>query len=225
MRKYFILTILLIGLQSCNTDRVDDYETKVLDEIFDDLIKKLSVLLSYYYTEVPPPPQGYDTTEYKKLVEYVQGKAKIIRDDTTVVIAVSDTLFALSDHDYLIKRISKQQFIQHGYSKAFNAISDSSIISRPFDLSKIKKREKYTLRYHSEFPKGNMIWERENYNFLLSGLLDISRLYFDPTQQFGLFYCLYVCGKRDYIGVIVGIHKINDKWTIEEMETLWEDFF
>ena len=50
MKKFFILITLFIGLyiNSCRTDRVNDYETEVLDEIFDDLIEKLSVFLTYY---------------------------------------------------------------------------------------------------------------------------------------------------------------------------------
>ena len=225
MRIFFILMALMIGLYSCKIDKVNDYEAEAFDEVFDDLIEQLSAILSYYNSRYPPPPPppGYDTTEYKKLVEYVQEKAKIIREDTAVVIVVSDSLFALCDRDYLIERINKQQFIQHEYKDAFDAIFDSSIKSRPFDLSKIGKREKFTLRYSSEFPEGSKIWEREKYNFLLSGAFDISRIYFDPSQQFGLFYCLYVFGKKDYIAVIVGIHKKNEKWTIEEIETLWDE--
>ena len=36
--------MLLIGIQSCRTDNVDEYEMKVLIEIFDDLVEEIGVL-------------------------------------------------------------------------------------------------------------------------------------------------------------------------------------
>lgn len=45
--------MLLIGIQSCRTDNVDEYEMKVLIEIFDDLVEEIGVLGEQ---EIPPPP-------------------------------------------------------------------------------------------------------------------------------------------------------------------------
>ena len=53
MKKYFIVMILLMGVQSCRTDSADGYEMKVLIEIFDDLVEEMGVLGEQ---EVPPLP-------------------------------------------------------------------------------------------------------------------------------------------------------------------------
>lgn len=48
--------MLLIGIQSCRTDNVDEYEMKVLIEIFDDLVEEIGVLGEQ---EIPPPPFNF----------------------------------------------------------------------------------------------------------------------------------------------------------------------
>lgn len=64
--------LLLIGVQSCRTDRTDGYEMKVFNEIFDDLVEVMGALSSF---EIPPPPMpfldnnnpiAYDTVGYDK---------------------------------------------------------------------------------------------------------------------------------------------------------------
>lgn len=227
MKRYFIVMILLIGLQSCRADGVDDYEMEVLIEVFDDLIEEMGALSEF---ESPPPPPipifdnnnnviGYDTAEYKKAIDEVEKENRKMRD-TTLVIAVFDTLFTCYSKDLNVKHI-KSQLTEQGYIEAFNAAENHLIISRPLDLSKIGNRERFTLKYYSEFPEGMKIWERENYDFLFSGILEISRIYFDTTNQFGLFYSSYTCGRLCGEGVIICIRKINDKWTIEKKILLW----
>lgn len=53
MRKYFVVMILLVGVQSCKIDSTDEYEMKVFVEIFDDLIKEMGILNEQ---EIPPLP-------------------------------------------------------------------------------------------------------------------------------------------------------------------------
>ena len=53
MKKYFFVMILLVGVQSCKIDSTDEYEMKVLIEIFDDLIEEMGVLGEQ---KIPPPP-------------------------------------------------------------------------------------------------------------------------------------------------------------------------
>ena len=234
--------ILLIGLQSCKTSSVEDYEIKVLDEIFDELIEKMNA--TNYWIPPPPPSEPpviydildlldteqdnikyqthikWDSIEYQKLiVEYEKIINELKNDTTTIVIAVSDTFYTCYKDEY-IKR-NKSQITEQGYVEALNAMADSSVTSRLFDLSKITKRESIALKYLSEFPEGKKIWERENYDFFFSGVLDISRIYFDNSRQFGLFYCSFMCGRLCGEGIIICIRKIDDKWRIEEMISLW----
>ena len=41
MKKCLIVIVLLIGVLSCRTDRTDDYEIKVFNEIFDNLVEEM----------------------------------------------------------------------------------------------------------------------------------------------------------------------------------------
>lgn len=45
--------VLLIGVLSCRTNRVDSYEMKVFNEIFDNLVEEMGALDRF---EIPPPP-------------------------------------------------------------------------------------------------------------------------------------------------------------------------
>ena len=223
MKKYFIVIILLMGwLQSCKTDNVGDYELKVLDEIFDDLIYQMGAV-TYNIPPPPPPPPPiidcddiieYDTFDFDAFIK----EFEIMMIDTTVVIAVFDSLFTYYGYENIKRKIN---FTEHGYNEALDAMKDSSITSRPLLLSKIKNREKIVLRYRSEFPDGNKILEKENYDFLLSGTLGISRIYFDSSYQFALIYCSFVSGPTCGEGAIFCIRKINNKWSIEEKINLW----
>ena len=214
--------MLLIGLQSCRTDSVDGYEMKVLNEIFDSLIEEMGTLSEF---ESPPPTKiqffddnnnviGYDTVRYKKKIDEVEkGNSKM--RDTTFVIAVFDTLFTCYDKKMDVKYI-QNQLIEQGYIEAFNTMKNHSIISNPLNLSEIGNRKRVTLKYYSEFPRGSKIWERENYGFLFSCILEISRINFDAKKQFGIFYFSYICGRLCGEEAIICIRKINNKWTIEK---------
>lgn len=213
--------MLLIGLQSCRTDNIDGYEIKVLNEIFDDFVEEMGALDLF---KVPPPPilyfnnnevMGYDTVMYNKTVDEIDKENRKIRD-TTLVIAVFDTLFSCYNLELNIENIEKQ-LSELSYIDALNAMTDSLIISRPLDLSKIESKNNIKLKYSSEFPKGFKIWERGNYDFLFSGVLRMSRIYFDKKKQVGLFYSSYACGRLCGEEAIICIRKISDKWCVEKI--------
>lgn len=213
--------MLLIGLQSCRTDNIDGYEIKVLNEIFDDFVEEMGALDLF---KVPPPPilyfnnnevMGYDTVMYNKTVDEIDKENRKIRD-TTLVIAVFDTLFSCYNLELNIENIEKQ-LPELSYIDALNAMTDSLIISRPLDLSKIESKNNIKLKYSSEFPKGFKIWERGNYDFLFSGVLRMSRIYFDKKKQVGLFYSSYACGRLCGEEAIICIRKISDKWCVEKI--------
>lgn len=226
MRKYFIIMILLVGVQSCKTDSADKYEMEVLSEIFDDLVEEMGILREQ---EIPVPPSfpvfdsnnaiGYDITEYKKKFDEVKIRDRNI-EDSTCVIAVFDTLVSCLSKNLNIESV-KEQLPMQGYIEAFNAMTNASITSQPLDLSKIGEREGLILKSCSEFPEGFKIWERENYNFLFVGVLEISRIYFDSQRQFGLLYISYACGRLCGEGAIACIQKIDNKWIIDKKILLW----
>jgi len=218
MKKCLIVIVLLIGVLSCRTDRAADYEIKVFNEIFDNLIEEMGALSSF---EIPPPPipfldsnnpMVYDTVGYDKKVIEIERKNKKMRD-TTFVIAVFDTLFTCYNLNLDVEYIEKQ-LTEPAYIEALNSMNKPSTQSHPLNLSEIENRKRVILKYTSEFPKGFKIWERENYNFLFSGTLRMSRIYFDKEKRVGLIYCSYACGRLCGEEVIICIRKINDKWAI-----------
>ena len=212
--------MLLIGVLSCRTDRTDDYEIKVFNEIFDNLVEEMGALSSF---EIPPPPipffdnnnpMVYDTAGYDKKIIEIERENKKMRD-TTFVIAVFDTLFTCYNLNLDIEYIGKQ-LMEPDYIEALNSMNKHSIKSHLLNLSEIENRKRFILKYTSEFPKGFEIWERENYNFLFSGTLRMSRIYFDKEKRVGLIYCSYACGRLCGEEVIICIRKINDKWAIDK---------
>lgn len=212
--------MLLIGMLSCRIDRAGSYEMKVFNEIFDNLVEEMGALSSF---EIPPPPIpfldnnnpiAYDTVGYDKKIAEIERKNRKMRD-TTFVIAVFDTLFPCYNLNLDIEYIGKQ-LMEPDYIEALNSMNKHSIQSRPLDLSIIENRKRFVLKYTSEFPKGFKIWERESYNFLFSGTLRMSRIYFNKEKRVGLFYCSYACGRLCGEEVIICIRKINEKWIIEK---------
>lgn len=212
--------VLLIGVLSCRTDRTDDYEIKVFNEIFDNLVEEMGALSSF---EIPPPPipflgnnnpMAYDTAGYDKKIIEIERENKKMRD-TTFVIAVFDTLFTCYNLNLDVEYIGKQ-LMEPDYIEALNSMNKHSIKSHLLNLSEIENRKRFILKYTSEFPKGFEIWERENYNFLFSGTLRMSRIYFDKEKRVGLIYCSYACGRLCGEEVIICIRKINDKWAIDK---------
>lgn len=220
MKKCLIVIALLIGVLSCRIDRAADYEIKVFNEIFDNLVEEMGALSSF---EIPPlpisfldnnNPMVYDTVEYDKKNTEIERENKKKRD-TTFVIAVFDTLFTCYNLNLDVEYIGKQ-LMEPGYIEVFNSTNKHLTQSHPLNLSEIENRKRFILKYTSEFPKGFKIWERENYNFLFSGTLRMSRIYFDKEKRVGLFYCSYACGRLCGEEAIICIRKINDKWTIDK---------
>ena len=212
--------LLLIGVQSCRIDRADGYEMKVFNEIFDDLVEVMGSLSSF---EIPPPPMpfldnnnpiAYDTVGYDKKIVEIERKNRKMRD-TTFVIAVFDTLFTCDNLNLDVEYIGKQ-LVEPDYIEALNSMNNRLIQSYPLNLSEIENRKRFILKHFSEFPEGFKIWERENYNFLFSGILRMSRIYFNKEKLVGVFYCSYACGRLCGEEAIICIRKINDKWIIEK---------
>lgn len=220
MKKCFIIMLLIGILQSCRADSADSYEMKVLNEIFDNLVEEMGRLSQF---EIPPPPilfldnhnsMEYDAVAYDKKITEIERENRKMRD-TTFVIAVFDTLVTCYDLNLDVEYIG-EQLMQPDYIEALNSMNNHSIQSHPLNLSEIGNRKRFILKYTSEFPKGFKIWERENYNFLFSGILRMSRIYFDKEKRVGLIYCSYACGRLCGEEVIICIRKIGDKWIIEQ---------
>jgi len=201
---------------------------KVLNEVFYDLIK-ISGAMDLLK---PPPPLPYSDyapefiTENQRLIDRIE---KVNNGEITAVIAVVDSLFA--DFDVSFENIkqcnhrsaefSEMEFSGR-YIEAFETMGNQASTSRYLDLSKIENTGVFKLKYTSEFPQEREIfWKKENYDFYLSGVIGISRIYFDSSRQFGVIYCYGLCNPLWGSGQFVFIRKIDDKWVIEKTIELW----
>lgn len=173
--------------------------------------------------EIPPPPipffdnnnpMAYDTVRYEQKITEIE-RENMKMKDTTFVIAVFDTLFTCDNLNLDVEYIGKQ-LVEPDYIEALNSMNNRLIQSYPLNLSEIENRKRFILKHFSEFPEGFKIWERENYNFLFSGILRMSRIYFNKEKLVGVFYCSYACGRLCGEEAIICIRKINDKWIIEK---------
>ena len=103
--------VLLIGVLSCRTNRVDSYEMKVFNEIFDNLVEEMGALDRF---EIPPPPipffdnnnpMAYDTVRYEQKITEIE-RENMKMKDTTFVIAVFDTLFTCDNLNLDVEYLS-----------------------------------------------------------------------------------------------------------------------
>jgi hypothetical protein len=223
MKKFFIAMTLLTATQSCVTDSAGVYETRVLNEVFDDLVEKMGASNAF---EIPPSPipfidndesLGYDTARYNRESDEIErwnGKMR----DTTLVMAVFDTLFTCYNLNLDLKSISGQ-LTNRSYFEALHSMGDSSMVNHPLNLFQIENSKRFILKYASGFPQGRDIWKKE-YDFLFSGVLRVSRICFDKEHRLGLFYCSYACGRLCGEEAIICIRKVDGKWRIENKISL-----
>lgn len=131
---------------------------------------------------------AYDTVRYEQKITEIE-RENMKMKDTTFVIAVFDTLFTCDNLNLDVEYIGKQ-LVEPDYIEALNSMNNRLIQSYPLNLSEIENRKRFILKHSSEFPEGFKIWERENYNFLFSGILRMSRIYFNKEKLVGVFIVL-----------------------------------
>ena len=194
MKKCFIVIVLLIGVLSCRTDRADDYEIKVFNEIFDNLVEEMGALSSF---EIPPPPipfldnnnpMVYDTVGYDKKNIEIERENKKMRD-TTFVIAVFDTLFTCYNLNLDVEYIGKQ-LMEPAYIEALNYMNKHSIKSHLLNLSEIENRKRFILKYTSEFPKDLRYGEEKTIIFFFQEHCECRGYTLIKKSELGLFIVL-----------------------------------
>ena len=68
--------VLLIGVLSCRTNRVDSYEMKVFNEIFDNLVEEMGALDRF---EIPPPPYHFLITTIQWRMTLLDMNKRLLR--------------------------------------------------------------------------------------------------------------------------------------------------
>ena len=149
---------------------------------------------------LPPPPMGesvYDKTGHyvrtdstkttnKQRIQYRewQKKREEIEKDTSSVVIALDPFLKKNEAELnqLLKEYnSKIQISQR---------SEKELDKFRLDFEKIKLNNKFKIKNISEFPKveseyRNLLYELK-YDFVFSGILQLSRIQFDKQKQFGI---------------------------------------
>ena len=233
--KVFALAFLFLIIGSCtNSDPIIE-EQKVYSDIFPELIEK--TFQDFRKSPVPPPPPYSPDMTNKKLAREYKNKEEMdeafrqsmenhkIYLDTTdfapLFVIVGDT----------VKGVTKKGLKKAFEEKGVTFIDTTEIKQdRIIDLSNIKLSKDYVLRYKSEdslsFDELVRI-ERTKYSTIdekhlwqYSGILYLSRVYFNPTKDYGFLNVGFHCGKLCGCGYRVFIKKFDGKWTIDEIKNL-----
>lgn len=201
-KNAFLLFFLSISIAGCkSTDKeINKPEASLFYEIFPVLIDTLHTDLRLYPFEI-----ANDTIKIDS----------IVKDTTSIVIAISDTLEHLKKRDYA----SLQNYV-NASSKALDSMIEDT--TRIVDLSKLNATDN-RIRFKSiaTFPKGLDFWKTE-YNFYLSAKFYFSRILFNRDKTIGLLNVGYVCGPIQCgEGFLIYLKKVNERWVIDKIEETW----
>lgn len=216
MKKVFIL-LAFISLSNCQKKDNDlEYEKKVMNEIFIDLVD--SIFTDMRTLKIPPPylENGIsDSLRNEKMKKYSialeenEKRIKEIKNDTSrIVIVVFDTIEKQSiiDGEELIK--------DNNIEYLFNPKTKK--IEYKIDLDKLKKSDKYIFKYYSSFPNKQDIF-RSIFSFSIGGVVSFSRIQFDKDRNFGVLIGGISYGRLNGAGYRIFIKKdLSGKWIVEK---------
>lgn len=219
IKKRMILTFFtFLILCSCTKKESDlEFEKSVVKEIFPTLLD--SVHHDRRLNPLPPPPPPkldgttndsalYEWDEEKMIAEFEKRKSEIQKDTTKLVVA-------LVDSTYQIEASTKLVFID--FYREFDLQLDTvHKEGYKINISDLEYNEKFKIEYRSKFPSGSKIWDLK-YDFYLSGITWMTRIYFDKTKRFGVLESGFGCGKLCGFGGVVMIKKVKGKWIIDEI--------
>ncbi|NOR88331.1 MAG: hypothetical protein GQ527_12050 [Bacteroidales bacterium] len=230
MKRYMniiIAMILFILVLSCKDSEVD-FEVKALNDVFPELTKRVYVRDIYPPPPPPKPPLTHffvenadiimlDSINKRNMLHYnlarneYNRKIDLLQLDTNFIV--------LSIYDSLINKGLYLGYVQKDlpskdYLEAFIGLRDITKSSLYINVNKISNT-KYKLEYVSAFPDTLDLWQTK-YPHYYAGKIYISRIHFDSTKNYGVFYCEYRFG-----GFVLCIKKEDEKWVIDETLRAW----
>ena len=208
-----------------------EFEKNVLTEIFPVLVDSIC-LDARKMVPPPPPPKGaykskdgsfgtFDSlkmtkNEKKEYNNWKNENERLKTDTSKVIIALNPFLEKIKNSN--LKAIFKNEFnVSEIYKSKFKEVTKFR-----FDFEKIKLNQNFKIKNLNEFPKTENVFLYDlKYNFVFSGILEVSRIEFDSSRKFAVFetgfsYC-GSCGR----GYLIYLRKENNKWKIYKMEDTW----
>lgn len=203
-------------------------EQKIIEDIFPELFKQ--TFQDFRKIPTPPPPPANDSKEelekMDKAFEKSKEDHKIFLDTTKfapLYVIVNDSAWGIPKSEL------KRMFEKDNENIKF---IDTTVFKKSFkiDLRSINLGKDYVLKYKSDFSQniGELIkddalkhpWKEEKQLQQFSGMLSLSRIYFNKEHNYGFLNVSFSCGKLCGCGYIVFVKKENNKWTIDKINSL-----
>lgn len=224
--KKIALSLLLLGMMlnmSCSTAQSSvRIEKGIIEEIFSEIFEYAFQDFRKLIPPLPPPPAPRWTDEewdqhfenYKKHLDSLKfAPLYVIVNDSAYGIPKSELKRIYNENNQRIKNI------------------DTSIVKKSFklDLSKLDLGKDYIIKYKSDF--SNTIdelireeWRKhpreEIHLHQFSGIISLSRIYFNSEQNYGFLNVSFGCGKLCGCDYRFFIKKVADKWVIDKIDDL-----
>lgn len=227
LKVYLILFVILLA--GCARENKDlEFEVKVLEEVFPALIDS-TCFDSRVYILVPPQNiigildekdsvNIFDTSKFspsqiKNLAIWEKELIRLKDDTSRIVIAFNPEIKPTTEREI------EEDFRRH--FKGAEIFKMNFKKTYLFDFKRIRLNHKFNLKSISELPEDDKIWSAK-YDFNFSGILKLSRLYFDKNKEFGVLDAGFLCGPRCGLGYRIFIKKVAGKWAIEQVKPTWE---
>lgn len=221
------------------------FEKNLLTEIFPIIVDSICVDRRKM---VPPPKFGIETWSNGNIIKVDTLKAtdkerinyhnwkneqnRVDKDTSRIIIGFDPYLL-----NYGERRINRnRKLLDSNYTLSYGAgtinsdrkLLNSNYTDFKFEYSNIDLNRKFKIKNMAEFPKAEILLFQDRvllydqkYNFIFSGILEISRVKFDKSKKSGLLEASFsfcgTCGR----GYRIYIIKSNGKWIIEKMEDTW----
>ncbi len=230
--KKIIYSIAILFLLSCNQkENTLEFEKKVMDEIFIDLVDTFYQEITPIPPPPPPLPEIYFQTndqrikdsllaiaelEHQKAISAVEKyKKEIFEENKPIVIAVSDTLHSLGrEYQKLLEEHFKKSTIK-------NILTIDSLKYK-INLNSFRNSKKFIFKYRSEFPENSKLWNWRQKNYSeLGAIISFSRITFDKTKNYGILTGGIAYGRLDGNGGIIYLKKEAGKWIIDNVIETW----
>lgn len=219
VQKFVIKLCFLLALStySC-VDNKKEPSQDLYNELFETLIEE--VFQDSRKIFIPPrPPKNNSEEELEKMemaFKIAEKKHKKYLDTTQfapLIVVVNDT----------ITSISKSRLNE--IKKTNTNFKTSTKSPFKINLDNIKLNKNYILKYKSELkqPIDKMIWneyDKERHLRQYSGVLYLSKIYFNSENSSGFFEAGFSCGKLCSSTYLIFIEKENNKWRIVNKKNL-----
>ena len=227
--KRILFIGLLVTIFSCQSETRNELDKEI--EVVNDIFLQLHEYIHFYNMSlpIPPPPPpiynengefiGIDTVAQLKILSKIDEEFKARNIDTSIIVlALSDTLVNNDHFEFSESYISDTIF--ENYHSIAKSIIECDKKPVKLELNEIVETGKYKLKYYSEFPTGRQIF-LEKYNFNFSGVITLSRVYFNKNYDKAIIFCDYWCEFDCWTGNALFLEKIDGKWKIVNSKLLW----